>query len=185
VVSDEPEEDIMPLLPPLHTIPFPGGRCPSFNHAQKEEKELLMAIFKDHVKFPTLQRGSDGNVIVDFHPQYFDPSAAAAKRLLSATSPVLTALFGHYASILQNGNQVWLVDGFGTCYTMKILRLAMNSVIPGATLRLVGYSDDILPIQAKFENKKGQATCTEHDFKEIYQSTDLLYLRTVKIMWLD
>ena len=46
----------------------------------------------------------------------------------------------------------------------------MNSVIPGATLRLVGYSDDILPIQAKFENKKGQATCTERDFKEIYQS---------------
>jgi hypothetical protein len=53
------------------------------------------------------------------------------------------------------------VDGFGTCYTMKILRKAMNSIIPGATLRLVGYSDDILPIQAKFENKKGQATCTE------------------------
>ena len=184
VVSDEPEEDIMPLLPPLHTIPFPGGRCPSFNRAQKEEKEFMMAIFKDPAKFSTLQRGSDGNVIVDFHPQYFDPSATAAERLLSTTSPVLTALFGHYASILQNGNQVWLVDGFGTCYTMKILRLAMNSVIPGATLCLVGYSDDILPIQAKFENKKGQATCTERDFKEIYQSTDLLYLRTIKIMWL-
>ena len=151
----------MPSLPPLHTIPFPGGPCPSFNCAQKEEAELLMAIFKDHVKFPTLQRGSDGNVIVDFHPEYFDPSATAAERLLSTTSPVLTALFGHYASILQNGDQVWLVDGFGTCYTMKLLRKAMNSVIPGATLRLVGYSDDILPIQAKFENKKGQATCTE------------------------
>jgi hypothetical protein len=94
-----------------------------------------MAIFKDHVKFPTLQRGSDGNVIVDFHPEYFDPSATAAERLLSTTSPVLTALFGHYAFILQNGDQVWLVDGFGTCYTMNI--------------------------QAKFENKKGQATCTE------------------------
>ena len=65
----------MPLLPPPHTIPYPGGRCPSFNRAQKEEAELLMAIFKDHVKFPTLQRGSDGNVIVDFHPQYFDPTA--------------------------------------------------------------------------------------------------------------
>ncbi len=41
-VSDEPDED-MPLLPPPHTIPFPGGRCPSFNHAQKEEAELLKA----------------------------------------------------------------------------------------------------------------------------------------------
>ena len=164
---------------------FQEVRCPSFNRAQKEEAELLMAIFKDHVKFPTLQRGSDGNVIVDYHPEYyFDPSATAAERLLLTTSPVLTAIFGHYASILQNGDQVWLVNGFGTCYTMKLLRKAMNSVIPGATLRLVGYLDDILPIQAKFENKKGQATCTERDFKEIYQSTDLLYLRTVKIMWL-
>ncbi len=144
-----------------------------------------MAMFKDHVKFPTLQRGLDGNVIVDYHPEYyFDPSATAAKRLLLTTSPVFTALFGHYASILQNGDQVWLVDGFGTCYTMKLLRKAMKSVIPGATLRLVGYSDDILPIQAKFENKKGQATCTERDFKEIYQSRDLLCLRTDKIMWL-
>jgi len=60
----------------------------------------------------------------------------------------------------------------------------MNSIISGATLRLVGYSDDILPIQAKFENKNGKATCTERDFKEIYQSKCLLHLRTVKIMWL-
>jgi hypothetical protein len=51
-------------------------------------------------------------------------------------------------------------------------------------LRSVGYSDDILPIQAKFENKKGQATCTERDFIEIYQSKRLLFLRTEKIMWL-
>jgi len=68
-VSDELDEDIMPSLPPLHTIPFPGGCCSSFNRAQKEEAELLKAMFKDHVKFPTLQRGSDGNVIVDFHPE--------------------------------------------------------------------------------------------------------------------
>ena len=183
-VSDEPDEDIMPLLPPQHTIPFPGCRCPLFNLYQQKEAELLKTMFKNYVKFPTLQRGSDGNVIVDFHPEYIDFSAKAAERHMSSTSPVLTAIFGHYASILQNGDQVWLADGLGTCYTMKLLRKAMNSVIPGATLRLVGYSDDILPIQAKFENKKGQATCTERDFKEIYQSKDLLYLRTVKISWL-
>ena len=121
---------------------------------------------------------------MDFHPEYIDPSATAAERLMLSMSPVFTALFGHYASILQNGDQVWLFDGLGTCYTMKLLRKAMNSVIPGATLRLVGYSNDILPIQAKFENKNGKTTCTERDFKEIYQSKRLLHLRTVKIMWL-
>ncbi len=42
-VSDELDEDIMPSLPPLHTIPFPGGCCSSFNRAQKEEAELLKA----------------------------------------------------------------------------------------------------------------------------------------------
>ena len=107
---------------------------------------------------------------MDFHPEYIDFSAKAAERHMSSTSPVLTAIFGHYASILQNGDQVWLFDGLGTCYTMKLLRKAMNSIIPRATLRLVGYSDDILPIQAKFENKNGKATYTERDFKEIYQS---------------
>ena len=96
----------MPLIPPLHTIPFPGCRCPLFNLYQQKEAELLMTMFKDLVKFPTLQRGSDGNVIVDYHPEYFDPSAMADVPLPLTMSPVLTALFGHYASILQNGDQV-------------------------------------------------------------------------------
>ena len=100
-VSDEPDEDIMPLLPPQHTIPFPGCRCPLFNLYQQKEAELLKTMFKNYVKFPTLQRGSDGNVIVDFHPEYIDFSAKAAERHMSSTSPVLTAIFGHYASILQ------------------------------------------------------------------------------------
>jgi len=47
---------------------------------------------------------------------------------------------------------------------MIIFQQAMNSVIPGTTLHSVDFSDDILPIQADFENEKGKATCTEHDF---------------------
>ena len=123
----------MPLLPPVHTIPFPGGPCPSFNCAQKEEAELLMAIFKDHVKFPTLQRGSDGNVIVDFHPRYLLPNPQES----DSNSTVFKAIFGHYTSFLQNGNQVWLEDGIGTCFTMKLLWKAMNSVILGTFVQLV------------------------------------------------
>ena len=63
----------------------------------------------------------------------------------------------------------------------------MNSVIPGTTLLSVGYSDDILPIQAMFENEFGQATCTERDFIKkisVDQSNHVLFLRKIKIMWL-
>ena len=67
------------------------------------------------------------------------------------------------------------------------LQQAMNSVIPGTTLRSVHYSDDILPIQAEFENELGQATCTERDFiKKILvdQANHFMFLRRFKIMWL-
>ena len=63
----------------------------------------------------------------------------------------------------------------------------MNSVIPGTTLLSVGYSDDILPIQAMFENELGQATCTERDFIKkllVDQASHFMFLRTYKIMWL-
>ena len=63
----------------------------------------------------------------------------------------------------------------------------MNSIIPGTTLLSVGYSDDILPIQAMFENELGQATCTERDFIKkllVDQASHFMFLRTYKIMWL-
>jgi len=63
----------------------------------------------------------------------------------------------------------------------------MNSVIPGTTLRSFDFSDDILPIQADFENEKGKATCTERDFItkiSVDQSNHVLFLRKIKITWL-
>jgi hypothetical protein len=63
---------------------------------------------------------------------------------------------------------------------------AMNSVIHGITLCSVHYSDDILPIQAMFENEEGMATCTECDFikKILDQANHFMFLRRFKIMWL-
>jgi len=64
---------------------------------------------------------------------------------------------------------------------------AMNSIIPGITLLSIGYSDDILLIQAMFENELGQATCTERDFiKKILvdQANHFMLLRRIMIMWL-
>ena len=63
----------------------------------------------------------------------------------------------------------------------------MNSVIPGTTLHTVHFSDDILPIQADFENEEGKATCTEPDYIKkisVDQSNHVLFLTKIKIMWL-
>jgi len=62
----------------------------------------------------------------------------------------------------------------------------MNSINPGTTLRIVDYSDDILPIQAMFENEVGKKTCTERDFIKkisVDQANHLMFLRRFKIMW--
>jgi hypothetical protein len=67
------------------------------------------------------------------------------------------------------------------------LQQAMNSVIPGTTLHTVHFSDDILPIQADFENEEGKATCTEPDYIKkisVDQSNHVLFLTKTKIMWL-
>jgi hypothetical protein len=88
---------------------------------------------------------------------------------------------------LQNGEPVWLRNGLGTCFSMIHFQQAMNSIIPGVTLLLIGYADDILPIQAMFENELGQATCTDRDFiKKILvdQANHFMLLRRIKIMWL-
>jgi hypothetical protein len=104
----------------------------------------------------------NGNVIVDCHPDY--PSITSQESDSNIISNVFLAIFGNYASRLQNGKPIWLEYGLGTCLTMIHFQQAMNSVIPGTTLHTVHYSDDILPIQAAFENEKGRATCTERDF---------------------
>ena len=186
-VSDEPVEITMPPLPPPAIQPstafvpifninwsfcpfadcpylanVPGLRCYQFYLAETEEERYLKTILEDHVKFPTLPRRLNGDVIVDHHPEYLPITPQESDT--NIISNVFQAIFGNYASRLQNGEPVWLRNGLGTCFTMIHLQQAMNSVIPGTTLLSVGYSDDILPIQAMFENELGQATCTERDF---------------------
>jgi len=95
---------------------------------------------EDHVKFPSFPRIWNGDVIVDCHPEY--PPITPQESDTNNTSTVFKAIFGNYASRLQNGKPVWLEDGLGTCFTMIHLQQAMNSVIPGTTLRSVHYSDD-------------------------------------------
>jgi hypothetical protein len=148
-----------------YSYPFanvPGLCCYQFYLAETEEERYLKTILEDHVKFPTLPRRLNGDVIVDHHPEYLPITPQESDT--NIISNVFQAIFGNYASRLQNGEPVWLRNGLGTCFTMIHLQQAMNSVIPGTTLLSVGYSDDILPIQAMFENELGQATCTERDF---------------------
>jgi len=90
VVSEEPEEDTMPPLPPpaiqpstafvpifninWSSCPFanvPGLRCYQLYLAETEEERYLKTIFEDNVKFPTFPRHLNGDVIVDHHPDIF------------------------------------------------------------------------------------------------------------------
>jgi hypothetical protein len=104
----------------------------------------------------------NGDVIVNCHPDY--PPITPQESDSNIISYVFLAIFGNFASLLQKHKPIWKENGLGTCFTMTHLQQAMNSVIPGTSLRSVHYSDNILPIQAMFENEEGKATCTEHDF---------------------
>ena len=168
-----------------YLLQVPGRRCYQFYLVQTEEARYLKEILNDHVKFSSFPRHLNGDVIVDCHPEYHPITFQESDS--NIISNVFLAIFGNYASLLQNGKPVWLRNGLGTCFTMIHFQQAMNFVIPGTTLLSVGYSDDILPIQAMFENEEGKATCTERDFiKKILvdQANHFMFLRRFKIMWL-
>jgi hypothetical protein len=174
---------------PFEDYPYllksPGSRCCQFYMAQTEEARYLKETLRDHVKFSTFPRDLNGDVIVDYHPEYHPISLQESDS--NIISNVFLAIFGNYPSKLQNGEPVWLRNGLGTCFTMIHFQQAMNSVIPGTILLSVHYSDDILPIQAMFENELGQATCTKRDFMKkivVDQANHFMLLRRIKIMWL-
>jgi hypothetical protein len=129
----------------------------------------------------------NGDAIVDCHPEYLTITPQESEDT-NNTSTVLKAIFRNFPSRLQERRPVWLENGLGTCFTMIHFQQATSSVIPGETLRIVDFSDDILPIQADFENEEGKGnTCTERDFikkTSVGQSNHLLLLRKIKIMWL-
>jgi len=161
-----------------------------FYLTQTEEARYLKEILGDHLKFSTFPRRLNGDVIVDCHchPDY--PPITPQESDTNNNSTVFKAIFGNYASRLQERRPISLENGLGTCNTMTLTHFqqAVNSVIPaGTTLRSVDFSDDILPTQADFENEKGKATCTERDFIKkisVDQSNHVLFLRKIKIMWL-
>ena len=163
-VSHEPEEvtinievDKMPPLPPptaiqpstavfapisdrfsrpleeyLYWLKLPGRCCCQFYLAKTEEARYLKTILEDHVKFPSFPRSWNGDVIVDCHPDY--PPITPQESDTNNTSTVFKAIFGNYASRLQNGEPVWLRNSLGNCFSMIHFQQAMNSIIPGVTL---------------------------------------------------
>jgi hypothetical protein len=166
-------------------VKVPGSRCYQFYLSQTEEARYLKEILKDPVKFPTFPRDWNGDVIVDCHPDY--PPITPQESDSNIISNVFLAIFGNFASEVQKRRPVWLENGLDTCFTIIHFQQEMNSLIPGTTLHSVHYSDNILPIQAIFENEEDKAICTERDFiKKILvdQANHFMFLRRFKIMWL-
>jgi len=95
-----------------YLVKVPGSRCYQFYLAQTEEARYLKEILEDHVKFPTFPMRLNGDVIVDCHPDYHPITPQESDT--NNTSTVFNAIFGNYASLLQNGEPVWLENGLGT-----------------------------------------------------------------------
>jgi hypothetical protein len=74
----------------------------------------------------------DGDVIVDCHPEYHPITLQESDSNIIIN--VFLAIFGNYASRLQNGEPVWLRNSLGNCFSMIHFQQAMNSIIPGVTL---------------------------------------------------
>ena len=110
----------------------PGRRCYQFYPTQTEEARYLKTILENHVKFSTFPRRLDGDVIVDCHPEYHPITLQESDSNIIIN--VFLAIFGNYASRLQNGEPVWLRNGLGNCFSMIHFQQAMNSIIPGVTL---------------------------------------------------
>jgi hypothetical protein len=168
-----------------YLVKLPDSLCYQFYLAQAEEARYLKEILNDNATFSTFPRRLNGDVIVDCHPEY--PSSFTHQDSDTAIrNTVFNSIFGNYASPRQGGKPIFLENGLGTCFTMIHFQQAMNSVIPGTTLRMVHNSDDILSIQVEFQNKNGESFCTERDFiKKLPsdRSNHLLLLRSIKIMW--
>jgi hypothetical protein len=79
----------------------PGSRRYQFYLVQTEEARYLKEILKDNVKFPTFPRRLNGDVIVDYHPEYLNITSQESDT--NIISNVFLAIFGNYASKAQNG----------------------------------------------------------------------------------
>ena len=168
-----------------YLVKLPGSRCYQFYLAQAEEARYLKEILNDNATFSTFPRRLNGDVIVDCHPEYPSPFTPQDSDT-AIRNTVFYSTFANYASPQQDGKPIFLENGVGTCFTMIQFQQAMNSVIPGTTLRMVHFSDDILSIQVEFQNKEGESFCTECDFiKKLPsdRSNHLLLLRRIKLMW--
>ncbi len=125
----------------------------------------------------------NGDVIVDSYPEY--PPITPQESDANIISTAFKSIFGNFASKIQGGGPIFEENGLVTCFTIPHFQQAISSVIPGETLCILDFSDNILPIQAEFENKEGKATCTERDFIKKTsedESNHLMFLRRIKIM---
>ncbi len=114
---------------------------------------------------------------MDSHPEY--PDITPQESDANIISTVFKAIFRNIASLCIDCRPICKENDRGTCFTMTQFQQVISSLIPGETLCIVDFSDDILPTQAEFENEEGKPTCTECEFiKKISgdQSNHLMFL---------
>ena len=85
-----------------YLVKVPGRRCYQFYLTQTEEARYLKEILGDHVKFSTFLRSLNSDVIAD--PDY--PPITPQESDTNNTSTVFKAIFGNYASRLQESRPI-------------------------------------------------------------------------------
>ena len=79
----------------------PGRRSYQFYLVQTEEARYLKETLRDYVKFSTFPRRLNGDVIVDYHPEYLNITSQESDT--NIISNVFLAIFGNYPSRLPTG----------------------------------------------------------------------------------
>jgi hypothetical protein len=136
---------------------------------QHKFMESFQELFKCKVTFPYLKRDANGKVVVDYHPEnkscfgiYIDDGYARG-------------IFGNYASPLQKLQHIINDKGRGTCFTIRQIYNAIQSVLPGVTLHIINFSDDYLCNQADFKNTEGEDLNTIKDCFEKVMNGDKVF----------
>jgi hypothetical protein len=148
------EAKVDPSPPTGHSADIYGHSRQCYHH-QEKYVAFLQELLCDIKRIPGFPRHSDGKVIVDTHPNFAPPWP---KEIIGEKKCRRT--HGNYASELQCG-PIFNEDGEASCSTFEQMLQSLRWIDPRYSMRIIYYSDDILPSQVPFQDEHKNDFCTK------------------------